>query len=65
MKKRVELFSPNTHYDTKVLFQETLNVKENENLGTYLGMAICSLLLRKLEGSLQMGSPNFSLEQGD
>lgn len=33
-------FSPNTTQETKDLFQDTLNVRESENLGMYLGIPI-------------------------
>lgn len=39
MKSKL-IFSPNTPPDHKDLFQDTLRVQENENLGTYLGLPI-------------------------
>lgn len=33
-------FSPNTFEEHKSLFQETINVRESENLGLYLGMPL-------------------------
>ena len=34
------IFSPNTPTEQKSLFQKTLNIEENENLGTYLGLPL-------------------------
>lgn len=34
------IFSPNTPEECKDLFQTTINVRENENLGTYLGLPL-------------------------
>ena len=34
------IFSPNTPRDHKELFQHTLNIEENEDLGTYLGLPL-------------------------
>lgn len=40
-------FSPNTMNEHKMLFQETLNIKESESLGIYLGLPLSHLRPRR------------------
>ena len=42
-------FSPNTMEEHKVLFQETMNIKESESLGLYLGLPLSHLRPKRRE----------------
>lgn len=42
-------FFPNTSEEYKLLFQDMLNIQENENLGLYMGMSISHKRLNRAQ----------------